>query len=731
MIFSLLTISSVSIRWSERYMYWRVPEIFFGWASESPAQTTARRAISSGEQSDFTSISARLYLACNSWPNCSIMPSEPRFRRNHQKKQRRDMTVDRDRRTHLLLSIVLLFLTRFSLGVDAPVEVRRFPVSAGDTLLIQIDYGRVNVHPRPSGELEAHLTKQAKTAQNFQNIEILGQKQGNKIYLNAYFYDYQGDAVAAEIWAPPDLNVVIWGANPNVQIAGMSGYVRVHSLTGGIAADDLTASTSLMTDSGDIVYRARKQPGSDVRMESVSGSILCELKDDLNFRGWARAGGKLRWNGEIEMDQGSLERQIGLGGPLCYASSLKGQVEFRLRAQLAERQADPHPPELSSERQDPQRRAQEPPTEGPVSVPSSGQAPGTSQGPVSQDASGTYNSGYKLKLEVDWIYLNASVRERKTNRSVPNLQKTDFEVYEDGNQQEIGRFLETEEPFHLLLLIDVSGSTQEYLDLIQDASIQFTRQIGPEDEIAIATFNSKYRLRQDFTGDRARAVSAIQQIRSGGGTAVYDALLEAINHMSRLEGRKAVVLFSDGVDNQLEGNTGDGSRATFQQLYREIQEADALIYTIFLDTEDSAGTPRRSGGGVIDILGDILRGGGIGGRRPGGGYPTRRPSQGAAYEEARQQMEMIADQTGGRMYAPNRIQDLSRAYTEIADDLRIQYTLGYNSTNASKDGAWRKVKVSIANRPDLVVRTRKGYYSAQQEAKNTGAPASNYSRLGR
>lgn len=645
--------------------------------------------------------------------------------------------LDRDRRVAVLLSVVLVFLTRFAFALDAPVEVRRFSVSPGDTLLIQNDYGRVNVSPRPSGEVEAHVTKQAKTPQQFENIEILAQKQGNKIYLNAYFYSYQGEAVSADIWAPPDLNIVVWGANPDVHINGMSGYVRVHSLTGSITADDLTASTSLMTDSGNIVYRARRQPGSDVRIESVTGNILCELKDDLNFRGWARAGGKLNWNGEVEMDQGSLERQIGLGGPLCYASSLKGQVEFRLPAQLAEQSAKSAPPVLSPQPAPPpaegehsQTTAAEPSPNETRNSPA-GQQPSPSQGPVSRDSSGTYSTGYKLKLDVDWIYLNASVRERKTNRSVPDLHKTDFQLYEDGTPQEIGKFIQTEEPFHLLLLIDVSGSTQEYLGLIQDASIQFTRQIGPKDEIAIATFNSRYRLRQDFTSDRGRAVDAIEQIRSGGGTAVYDALLQAVNHVNRLEGRKAIVLFSDGVDNQLEGNPGDGSSATFHQLYREIQEADALIYTIFLDTEGSVSMPSgRSGGTVIDILGDILRGGGVGGRRPGGSYPTRRRSQGAAYEEAREQMEMIADQTGGRIYAPNRIQDLSSAYAEIADDLRIQYTLGYNSTNPSKDGAWRKVQVSIANRPDLVVRTRKGYYAAEQhEANSSGTPRSNYTRL--
>ncbi|RPI29376.1 MAG: VWA domain-containing protein [Acidobacteria bacterium] len=620
--------------------------------------------------------------------------------------------LNSDRRVALLLSVVLAFITRLSLGFDGPVDVRRFPVTPGDTLLIQIDYGRVNVHSRASGELEAHLTKRARSTEQLNNIEIASQKQGNKIYLNAYFYSYQGDSVLADIWAPPELNVVVWGANPDVEIVDRSGYVRVHSLTGAITAEDVTASASLMTDSGNIVYRTRKQPGNDVRIESVTGSVLCELKDDLNFRGWARAGGKLKWNGEIEMNEGSLERQIGLGGPLCYAASLQGQVEFKLSRDLTKLVAPP-PPVPPREAPAPAPAASEQPApDQPATVarqtPDQSSAP--SQGPVTQDPNGTYSTGYKYKLDVDWIYLNASVRERKTNRSVPNLQKSDFQVYEDGVAQTIGKFLETQEPFHLLLLIDVSGSTQEYLELIKDASIEFTREIGPGDQIAVATFNSNFRLRQDFTGDRGRAIHAIEGIRSGGGTAVYDALLESINHVKRVEGRKAIVLFSDGVDNQLQGNSGDGSKATFDQLYREIQEADALVYTIFLDTEDSAGTSGgRSGGGVIDILGDILRG-------PGGRIPGRQPRRPVyrddrAYEEARQQMEMIADQTGARMYAPNRIQDLSGAYAEIADDLRIQYTLGYSSTNGVRDGAWRKLKVSISNRSDLVVRTRKGYYS--------------------
>jgi VWFA-related protein len=182
--------------------------------------------------------------------------------------------------------------------------------------------------------------------------------------------------------------------------------------------------------------------------------------------------------------------------------------------------------------------------------------------------------------------------------------------------------------------------------------------------------------------------------------------------MRDLEGRKAIVVFTDGVDNQLTGDFGNGSEITFRELFREIQEEDTLIYTIFLDTEDEHGRSpipnRRNQGNLGGILADIILGrGGKGGSPPwgGGGDP--------AYAEARRELELVAEQTGGRMYAPRDINDLIMVYSEIADDLRIQYTLGYHSSHPVHDGKWREIDVKVVNRPELAVRARKGYYSDQ------------------
>ena len=318
---------------------------------------------------------------------------------------------------------------------------------------------------------------------------------------------------------------------------------------------------------------------------------------------------------------------------------------------------------------------------------------------------------FSLKVNVNLVNVNTSVHNRESNRAVADLAIDDFVVAEDGVPQTIAKFDNTEAPFSLLLLLDVSGSTASYLRLIQQASIEFTRQIKAGDRIALATFNSRTRLRQQFTDDRQEIERALRSIRSGGGTAFYDALSASVTEFFEgQEGRKAIVVFTDGVDNRLTGDFSNGSTISFPDLFRQIKERDILIYTIFLDTEGrmtKSRIPGRNSGTLGGILGDIILGRGS---KPviGGGNVDPR-----AYEEARGELEEIADQTGGRMYTPTAIQDLSGVYGEIADDLRIQYTLGYYSNSSLSDGRWRQIEVTIRNRPDFVVRSRRGYYGGR------------------
>lgn len=604
-------------------------------------------------------------------------------------------------------------------------EQHTFSFLPGDTLVIQNDYGRVQVRAHPgSSEVRVRVRAIAADERNLPNVAVVAQKTGNKIHLHSYFYNFSAESVYLEVEAPAAANAIVWGANPAVEIHGLSGYVRAHTLTGLITAENLTSAVSLLSERGDIVYRAGIQPEGDVHLESIHGTVHGEMEEGLNLRGWLRAGGRLSWNQEVELSQGALERHVGRGGPLFLASSLNGNVQLRFVSQVqAALLASPPASERAeaSSRRDIETTdgspvfpggEDSPASHGPTPVFSGGAAAEPSSLPASDG--GTLDTGFSLRVDVDFIYLNVSVRDARNNRTAPNLRKEDFLVHENGVQQTIERFSSEELPYSLLLLLDVSGSTAGFMDLMKTASIDFTRQISPRDQIAVAVFNSRVRLVQNFTSDRQEVAESINRIRAGGGTAFYDALHTGVReYMKGTEGRKAVVVFTDGVDNQLTGDWGNGSRTTFEELYREVQESESLIYTIFLDSEGDMYSrapqrgPRRGGGTLGDILGDILRGGRTPPIIPGGGSRGYR----SVYEEARRQLEMIAEQTGGRMYSPEKIEDLRHVYSEVADDLRIQYLLGYVSTNPAKDGTWREIQVQIRDRSGLVARTRRGYYA--------------------
>jgi VWFA-related protein len=681
------------------------------------------------------------------------------------------------------LALIVQGLTAGFLPGQAGIETKSFAVQPGDTLAINSDFGSIRIRPWDGAGLQASIQKSVSNTAGKSSPDVSFRKSGTTLFINTTFSGTPGESVVLDVLAPKFINVTISGASPAVDIAGIQGVVRVQNSTGSINAENLTSTASLITDSGDIRFKSDVQPQGDVRLESTSGNINCELVDSLNLRSMIRAGGKLFWDMDPTVEGASVEKQLGTSGPLLYAGNLKGNVIVRLKPGFGPKPAavasqtppakepvvtKPEPvqspvpqapipsaeaqrPELrrnaggrntqasnSSPRSSDQQKA-EPPAAAPASVPApppsvpareaSASPPstrdtrqetspkGTQQPPIVQ---GTYD----LKVNVDSVFLNVSVRDRTTNRSVVGLKKEDFLIYEDGVRQEIDQLLPTEAPFNLLLLLDVSGSTQSYIHLMQEAAVDFTKQIKTNDKIAVATFNSTVQLVQNFTNDRAAAEKAIRRIKSGGGTAFYDALMTCLDrYMRGIEGRSAIVVFTDGVDNQLEGRPGQGSRTRYEDLYRRVQESDTIIYTIFLDTEGQVAAARRSPGGYP--------GGYPGGRRRGGfglpfplpipapqptptPYPRRQADERAIYEEASKQLQEIADETGGRMYTPHKASELSGVYSEIADDLRIQYLLAYNSTNRAQDGRWRQIRVDVQDRPEAVVRARKGYYARKE-----------------
>lgn len=364
--------------------------------------------------------------------------------------------------------------------------------------------------------------------------------------------------------------------------------------------------------------------------------------------------------------------------------------------------------------------------------------------------------GDVVKVETTLVSIPVSVMDRD-GKFIPNLSQNDFRVWEDGVEQRVAYFASTEKPFTVALMIDTSGSTRFKLEEIQDAAITFIEQLRADDRVMVISFSDKIRVLSQPTNDRNQLRSAIRRTEPGSGTRLYDAVDQVINqNFNHIEGRKAIVLFTDGVDTT-------SKQATYESTVRDAEELDALIYPVEFDTYGDMGIlggggwpggGGSSGNVVIDILSGILgggssggnypnrRGGGGGGRRGGGGGGGGWPGAGGGsgttrseYELGDQYLHELARVSGARLYNAEQ-QNLNVAFQSVAEELRRQYSLGYYPSNTPHPGERRNIKVRV-NRPELVVRTRDSYVfqpganaAAQGQTQPSTAPVlkKNFSR---
>jgi len=323
------------------------------------------------------------------------------------------------------------------------------------------------------------------------------------------------------------------------------------------------------------------------------------------------------------------------------------------------------------------------------------------------------DAGDIIKVDTTLVTIPVSVMDRD-GRFVPNLQKDDFRIWEDGVEQEVAFFQSVDKPFSVVLMLDTSPSTQFRLEDIQDAAISFVNQLRPDDKVMVVSFNDDIKILSEFTTDRNKLQRAIQRAHTGDGTRLYDAVDMVMNQqLSRIQGRKAIVLFTDGVDTT-------SKRADYQSNMMDAQELDALVYTVQYDTsQDMNSGNYPTGGGQIDVWGTILGGifgggrrsggyprGGGGYPRGGGGYP--RGTGRGDYELADHYLREIADETGGREYRADTLQNMSVAFGNVAEELRRQYSIGYYPKRPAQAGDRRQIKVR-AKQPNLAVRARDSY----------------------
>lgn len=342
------------------------------------------------------------------------------------------------------------------------------------------------------------------------------------------------------------------------------------------------------------------------------------------------------------------------------------------------------------------------------------------------------DAGDVIRVNTTLVTLPVSVTDRD-GRYIPNLRKEDFRLWEDGVEQPVAFFSSVDKPFSVVLMLDTSGSTRFRLEEIQDAAVTFVNQLRQDDRVMIVSFDDDIRILAEFTNDRSRLRDAIRRTRPGDGTKLYDAVDLVMNQrLNNIDGRKAIVLFTDGVDTT-------SRHASYASNIRDAEELDALIYPVQYDTNDSFGG--NNGGGSswpghgrlpnsnVDILGQILGGVfGGGNQRSGGGGVGGRGGGGSNkndYDLASRYLRELAERTGARNYHADSTQNLASAFANIADELRRQYTLGYYPKSAAQAGQRRQIQVRV-NQPNLAVRTRDSYVfsSGGSPAQDTTAQRS-------
>lgn len=317
------------------------------------------------------------------------------------------------------------------------------------------------------------------------------------------------------------------------------------------------------------------------------------------------------------------------------------------------------------------------------------------------------DAGDVIRVNTTLVTIPVSVMDRD-GRYIPNLKKEDFRLWESGVEQDVAFFSSVDKPFSLVLMIDTSGSTRFRLEDIQDAAIAFVNQLRPDDSVMVVSFDDQVRVLSEFTSDRFRLRDAIRRTHTGDGTRLYDAVDLVLNQrLNSVSGRKAVVLFTDGVDTT-------SRRASYASNIRDVEELDALIYPVQYDTFSDMGGGQGGGGNWpnsnADVLGQILGGifGGGGRRRGGGGRGGGVGTSRQEYELANRYLHELADKTGARNYEADSTQNLSYAFGQIAEELRRQYSLGYYPKTSAQAGERRQIKVRV-NQPNLAVRTRDSY----------------------
>jgi Ca-activated chloride channel family protein len=274
-----------------------------------------------------------------------------------------------------------------------------------------------------------------------------------------------------------------------------------------------------------------------------------------------------------------------------------------------------------------------------------------------------------FRAGIDIVSLTVTVSDA-AGRYVTDLSPDQFHVFEDGAAQEIAFFNRSKLPIALALLLDTSASMEDRMTTAQDAAIGFARRLQPLDVGELIGFDRDVRVIQGFTGDPGVLERAIRSTTAAGSTSLYNAVYVSLKELRKIRAtaeqdvrRQAIVVVTDGADTS--------SLVGYDEVLDTARRSETAIYTIGLRSKDE----------IAD----------------------------KTFKEADFVLRQLAQETGGRVFFPARIEDLAGVYSQIADELASQYVLGYISKNPKRDGRWRRISVRV-DRQGATARTRQGYF---------------------
>ncbi|HEX4949390.1 MAG TPA: VWA domain-containing protein [Blastocatellia bacterium] len=306
-------------------------------------------------------------------------------------------------------------------------------------------------------------------------------------------------------------------------------------------------------------------------------------------------------------------------------------------------------------------------------------------------------------------------------RFINGLKKTDFSIREDGVEQVIEDFNDERSPFNVALLVDLSLSTKNKLDDIKRTAIDFVKLLQPRDKVLVVAFDEKVQFIGNFTGDQKSLEKSIKSLKTSYLTSIYDAIDATIrDRLAVAEGRKAIVVLSDGVD------TGS-KRATYDSILELITRTGIITYTVRYETRNDGGKknikpddlPNLRSPFINRYSNQFLNGFASGfannWQQPRGVYQKQKPKDrdllGIEF------LQQLADRSGARYLRSESAEGTAYALALVANELRNQYTLTYEPANKEEDGQFRQIDVAI-NRRDLLVRARQGYIAPKPATEN-------------